>query len=257
MIKGKKSNIPKVTVITVTYNAETILEETLKSIINQNYNNLELIIVDGDSKDKTVDIIKKYERYITKWISESDKGIFDAMNKGIQMATGTWVNFMNAGDTFYSDNVLENITFKTFQENKVGLIYGNTCRGGVKITYPYSLESIKTGGMPACHQSMFFNRLLLNKDFFFKKKYDSLNRYGDVELVARLFTKNYKFEYIDRVIANFLLGGASTNISWITRYYKYKYILKYFGLGNFLKSLMILLNVTKAPLPIKKEYSIK
>ncbi len=84
--------------MTVTYNAEELLEETILSVINQSYKNIEYIIIDGASTDGTIDIIKKYEEKIDYWMSEPDEGIYFAMNKAIEKATGKWINFMNAGD---------------------------------------------------------------------------------------------------------------------------------------------------------------
>ena len=117
------TNYPKVSIITVVYNGIEFLEETIKSVIAQTYPNIEYIIVDGGSKDGTLDIIKKYEAHISKWISEPDKGIYDAMNKGIDLATGDWQNFLNAGDSFVDNNVLEKI-FTTNLEN-ITLVYGD------------------------------------------------------------------------------------------------------------------------------------
>ena len=97
-------NNPLISVVTVSYNAVTTIEKTILSVINQNYSNIEYIVIDGGSIDGTVDIIKKYADKITYWVSEPDKGIYDAMNKGIIVATGEWINFMNTGDTFYNEN---------------------------------------------------------------------------------------------------------------------------------------------------------
>ena len=96
-----------VTVVTVTYNAQDYLEKTIQSIISQSYSDIEYIIIDGGSTDGTLDIIKKYEKNITYWVSESDNGIYDAMNKGIKKASGEWINFMNAGDGFVDTNSIE------------------------------------------------------------------------------------------------------------------------------------------------------
>lgn len=99
----------RISVVTVVYNAATQLENTILSVLGQEIDNLEYIIVDGGSKDGTVDVIRKYEGRISKWISERDKGIYDAMNKGIRMATGEWIIFMNAADTFCHSKVLSTV----------------------------------------------------------------------------------------------------------------------------------------------------
>lgn len=90
--------IPKISIITVVFNANEVLEETIKSVLNQKHENLEYIIIDGGSTDGSLDVIKKYQDIISNWISESDNGIYDAMNKGIQMATGQYICFINSGD---------------------------------------------------------------------------------------------------------------------------------------------------------------
>lgn len=96
----------KISVITVCYNCVSVIEQTIKSVLEQTYPNIEYIIIDGGSMDGTVDIIKKYSDTVTYWISEPDNGIYDAMNKGIDMATGDYLNFMNAGDTFFEDKAI-------------------------------------------------------------------------------------------------------------------------------------------------------
>ena len=110
-------NNPLISVVTVSYNAVSVIEQTIFSVINQTYPNVEYIIIDGGSTDGTVDIIKKYADKITYWVSEPDKGIYDAMNKGIELATGEWINFMNAGDSFYSFSILELIFGQTIFSN--------------------------------------------------------------------------------------------------------------------------------------------
>ena len=98
----------KITIVTVCFNAEEILEQTMLSVLNQTYSDIEYLLIDGGSKDGTLDIIKKYSDRV-RWISEPDKGIYDAMNKAIKMASGEWINFMNAGDFFASTDVLEKV----------------------------------------------------------------------------------------------------------------------------------------------------
>lgn len=115
---------PKITVVTVCYNAAETIEKTILSVVGQTYNNIEYLIIDGGSKDDTLAIIKKYESNISKWISEPDKGIYDAMNKAIKMATGEWINFMNAGDCFATNDVLEKI-FNDEIPNNVKFLYSD------------------------------------------------------------------------------------------------------------------------------------
>ena len=161
------NSYPKVSIITVVYNGIEFLEETIKSVISQTYPNIEYIIVDGGSTDGTLDIIKKYEAHISKWISEPDKGIYDAMNKGIDLATGDWQNFLNAGDSFVDNNVLEKI-FTTNLEN-ITLVYGDIIairENGQKLNVN-AIElkddnSIKKG-MKVCHQAIFYNKNIMIK----------------------------------------------------------------------------------------------
>lgn len=118
-------NYPIISVVTVSYNTVATIEQTILSVINQTYPNIEYIIIDGGSTDGTIEIIKKYENRIHFWISEPDNGIYDAMNKGIDKATGQWINFMNAGDCFHDNKVLESLFGENNYDNCIA-IYGNT-----------------------------------------------------------------------------------------------------------------------------------
>lgn len=156
---------PLISVITVVYNAAQTLEPTMLSVINQTYKNVEYIIIDGGSTDGTVDIIKKYEDKIAYWVSESDKGIYDAMNKGIDRATGEWINFMNAGDSFATQDVLCTV-FERGHYNDIDIIYGNVYLiGQKKVGKIGNLNRIKYY-MPFCHQSCFVRtKLSKNRPF--------------------------------------------------------------------------------------------
>ena len=117
-------NKPLVTIVTVVFNGEQYIEETILSVINQKYKNIEYIIIDGGSNDNTINIIKKYEDLIDYWMSMDDDGIYDAMNKALKIAKGKWINFMNCGDSFCNNEVIENIEFSNY--SKYVMIYGNT-----------------------------------------------------------------------------------------------------------------------------------
>src|SRR3954468_18033565 len=114
----------KVSIITVTYNSAKYVEDCINSIIRQNYSNIEYIVVDGDSTDGTIDIIKKFSPHITKWISEKDNGMYDALNKGMRLATGDVVGILNSDDVLASADVISDIV-NCFKENNVDSLYGD------------------------------------------------------------------------------------------------------------------------------------
>jgi len=213
-MQKNNSRHPLISIITVVYNAEEFLEETILSVLNQNYQNIEYIIIDGGSNDLTLDIINKYQDKIDIFVSEKDKGIYDAMNKGIGLANGEWLNFLNAGDIFFGNDVLT----KVFEKKRTdcSFIYG-------KVDY-YSIEngSNQTLGkkvsvrdfqtsFPICHQSMFFNKEIFN----FFGRYDlNYKVTADYDLVIKIFKdRAVKKVYIDSVISKFLTDGFGFNNS--------------------------------------------
>lgn len=150
---------PCISIITVCYNAASIIEATICSVINQAYSNFEYIIIDGASKDGTPEIVRKYQRNShLKWFSsEKDNGIYDAMNRGIAHAEGDWVCFMNAGDSFASDHVLEDVFGQNNIDNRIKVILGNNInilKTGEYVNKPSSIDYIKRG-MICCHQATF------------------------------------------------------------------------------------------------------
>ena len=117
---------PKFSIITVTYNAGKVLEDTIQSVISQTYRNVEYIIVDGKSKDNTLEIVDKYRNHISKVVSEPDKGLYDAMNKGILLATGDYLCFLNAGDELHDNQTLQQIVHTLKGTALPDVIYGET-----------------------------------------------------------------------------------------------------------------------------------
>lgn len=117
---------PKFSIITVTYNAGAVLEDTIQSVITQTYRNVEYIIVDGGSKDHTLDIINRYREHIQILVSEPDKGLYDAMNKGIRLATGDYLCFLNAGDELHEDDTLQLMVHSITGTGLPDVLYGET-----------------------------------------------------------------------------------------------------------------------------------
>lgn len=194
-----------VTIVTVTYNAEELLEETIISVINQNYNNIEYIIIDGASTDGTIDIIKKYEDKIDYWNSEPDEGIYHAMNKAIKKASGKWINFMNAGDTFFDLQTVKYVM--KYKDDKVDLIYGDYI---VKETGLLNKARNTTQwyiGMPFCHQTLFTSTVIMKEELFDT----SFRLAADHNFIIKMYHNKKKFFYIDKVIAIFSEGGFADN----------------------------------------------
>lgn len=194
-----------VTIVTVTYNAENLLEETLLSVINQSYKNIEYIIIDGASTDKTIDIIKKYEDKINYWVSEPDDGIYFAMNKAIEKATGEWINFMNAGDTFFDLNTIQDIM--NLKSADAELLYGNLQFKGSKTQYRAQDKSKWYEYLPFNHQTLFTTTSLM-KEFPFNTCYRIA---ADQDFMIRMFHAEKNFFYIDRIIVLFSPGGYTSD----------------------------------------------
>lgn len=226
-------SLPKISIVTVVWNDAIGLERTIQSAINQTYENVEFIVIDGASTDGTVEVIKKYEEHIDYWVSEKDNGIYDAMNKGILAATGMWVNFMNAGDTFVDNNVLSNLKFENYLNDV--LLYGKKIQEG-KIIHPLPIEKLEIGEIHANHQSMFFNKEKLGNDLYYDLTYKI---YADYELANKIYL-NFKnlIKYIDIVVADFEGGGVSSVVSKQKRKDKYQILYKHYGLSGLVKGLI-------------------
>lgn len=160
---------PKFSIITVTYNAGKVLEDTIQSVIFQTYRNIEYILVDGGSKDNTLQIVSKYREHISKVVSEPDHGLYDAMNKGIRLATGDYLCFLNAGDELHENETLQKMVHSLHSQELPDVIYGETAivddQGHFlhmrRLSAPEHLnwKSFKQG-MLVCHQAFFARREL-------------------------------------------------------------------------------------------------
>lgn len=203
-----------ISVVTVSYNAASTIEQTILSIINQTYKNIEYIIIDGGSTDDTVNIIRKYADRIAYWVSEPDKGIYDAMNKGIDAATGEWVNYMNAGDVFIDNSVVSNLFQNSIADN-YGIVFGNTLflKGDKQIVVRYG-DDCPHKIMPSCHQSIFCRRSLLIK-YPFDLKYKIA---ADYNFFYQLSKTDVGRKYVDIVVSAYdALDGISSRNEWTTR----------------------------------------
>lgn len=184
---------PKITIITVCYNAESQIEDTILSVVNQSYSNIEYIIVDGASNDRTLDIVGKYRDKISIVVSEPDKGIYDAMNKGIRLATGTWINFMNAGDCFSNDDVVKFLVEEEIDD--CGVIFGawyQKYNNHLSFHSPFPFfenNKKKYRGMGFSHQSVFVKTNLALKYMFDT----SFKLCADYNMIWQLYYTEHSF----------------------------------------------------------------
>lgn len=202
----------KISIITVCYNSVDTIEETILSVLNQTYPEMEYIIIDGGSTDGTVDIIKKYSDRLAYWISEADGGIYDAMNKGIAVANGKYLNFMNSGDGFYNNNVLEKIIRKVngspdFIAGIAVIRKKRRVRGlWIPIRKNFTVPEIIRGGI-CNHQAC-----LIKKDLL-REGYDIEHRIIADELffVKKIVLEKAIYQPINVIISSYDSMGISSN----------------------------------------------
>lgn len=192
---------PKISVVTVCYNAIDSIEKTILSVINQTYQNIEYIIIDGGSTDGTVNIIKKYADYITYWVSEPDKGIYDAMNKSLNYLNGDFVLFLNSGDTFYTVETVSLVFSNHEYSKEIDVIYGDTkyiMKWGWYELIPDKIEKMSIR-CPFCHQSAFIRThsiLLYRYDIRYKFA-------ADYNLFHTMWKEGHKMTYVPITLSIF------------------------------------------------------
>lgn len=212
-------NKPKISVITVVYNGISYIESTILSVVNQDYSNFEYIIIDGNSSDGTIEVIRKYESKLAYWISEKDQGIYDAMNKGIDRALGDWIIFMNCGDFFYSPKVISNVFYENIADDISMLIGGASVRsewGNFNIKARPENQIWKS----FVHQSL-FSRIDLNRKYKFNLNFRAAS---DFDFVYNLFSKKYKSKSLDIIVSDILY--VSSGFSSINELCSKKEVLK-------------------------------
>ena len=200
----------KISIITISYNSENSISETFQSVKNQSFNNYEYLLIDGGSSDRTITIAKNQD-HITKIVSEPDKGIYDALNKGIKNATGDIIGFLHSDDTFYDENSLQKIA-NAFDDN-TDCVFGDLIYTDKdeKITRlwkgsDFVKGTFKKGWKPA-HPTFYCRRSVYEKWGLYD---DSFKIAGDFELMLRFFEKhNIRPKYIPHKLVNMKLGGVS------------------------------------------------
>lgn len=204
----------KITIITVVFNGEKTIARTLKSVIAQNHVGVEHIIVDGASTDGTLSVLEKFQKNISKLISEPDKGIYDAMNKGLKLASGEIIGILNADDYYANPNVLKDICH-IFESPEIDAVYGNveyfSSANPEYVIRIYSSahfhpDKLSIGVMPA-HPALFLRKRVYEKYGLFDINYKIA---GDFDLIARIFKDgNLKSIYVPRVLTRMQTGGVS------------------------------------------------
>lgn len=204
--------LPKISIITITFNSEKTIEETVKSVVSQDYPNLEYIIIDGASKDGTLAVIDNYKDKIAKIVSEPDKGISDAFNKGIRHATGDVIGIINSDDILLPGAL--NAVAAAYEE-EVGVYRGNIfvwdSESDSKMlaipTMEFPLHTFKK--RIVCHQSTFVKKSVYEKYGVFKTHFRYMM---DVDLLVRLYEAGVKFKYVPAELAMFRLGGVTSSL---------------------------------------------
>lgn len=199
---------PKISIIIVVFNGAKTIEKAIESILGQSWRNIEVIVVDGGSTDDTIKTLEKIQNSVLSWTSEPDKGIYDAMNKGVQKSTGEWIYFLGADDELYNNNVLTSV-FKGYDFENIGFIYGNVKSEAFKGVYDGEFDYIKLLKKNISHQAIFYHKSIFQKIGEFNLEYKS---HADWDFNLRCFeNKEIGIKYVDNIIARFGKGGISSN----------------------------------------------
>lgn len=223
---------PKFSVITVTYNAAAVLEDTIQSVITQTYHHVEYIIVDGGSTDGTLDIVAQYRDRIATVVSEPDKGLYDAMNKGMRLATGDYLCFLNAGDSFHEDDTLQSIAHSLTGSTLPDVIYGQTelvdSEGHFvrmrRLSAPEHLnwKSFRQG-MLVCHQAFFAKRTLA-------ESYDLRYRFSaDFDWCIRVMKRAQTLHNTHLTLIDYLEEGMTTRNRRASLRERFRIMVKHYG----------------------------
>lgn len=226
--------IPLVTIITVVYNNDIYLAETINSVLSQSYDNVEYIIIDGGSTDNTLNIIHQYETKIDYWLSESDRGLYDAMNKGIALASGELIGILNSDDLYFPDTV-STIVAAYQKSQQPCVIYGNL----LKFADEYKQVSLHQGNLTDSafksatisinHPTCFVHHTLYKKFGGFQPEYEVG---ADRELMMRFHSQGVNFIHIEQTLAKFRLGGT-TSVQSLSKIFRREIIQEYKLLNTY------------------------
>lgn len=203
----------RISIITISYNSGKTIEKTIQSVISQNYDNLEYIIIDGGSSDETMNIVSKYKESISYVVSEPDKGISDAFNKGIKTSTGEIIGIINSDDLLLP-NALETIneSYSEYIDVYVGgLRIFDPISDNCNIAYPSIKYSVKSRDMIVCHPSTFISRVAYDKFGLYKINYRYMM---DLDLLIRMSQGGASIKSINKVLAQFTCGGVTDNTNF-------------------------------------------
>jgi len=200
----------KISIITVCYNSSKTIERTINSVLKQKNKNIEYIIIDGASTDSTVSILNKYQNNISKIISEKDDGIYDALNKGVQLAKGDIIGFLHADDFYPSNNILSTVEDVFMDNEEINLAFGDVVfvnnEGGIIRYYSGKKFNFDIGIMPP-HPSVFIKKKCYDKFGYFNTKYKIAS---DYDLLFRFMSLHkLQYEYSKDIIVHMALGGVS------------------------------------------------
>lgn len=202
----------KISIVTVCLNAAHCIENAVQSVLSQTYEDIEYIIIDGNSHDKTLDVVNKYRDRISKIVSEKDNGIYDAMNKGIKIAKGDVLYFLNSDDKLYDEDVVSNIVKIFLQNPDAGIVYGNVKQislyeGAKVIKHPITISKKEDFLKQSIfHQSIFTKKWVFEEVGVFHPAYKI---YADYDWLLRAFSRSIKMVFVNRNIAFYDLQGMS------------------------------------------------
>ncbi|MGL5963563.1 MAG: glycosyltransferase family 2 protein [Fusobacteriaceae bacterium] len=232
-------NEVKISVITVCYNSEKTINQTIESLLNQSFQNFEYILVDGASNDKTLEIIQSYsDKFLEKginykYISEKDNGIYDAMNKGINLSTGEIIGIVNSDD-WYEKDALQNI-INVYLKEESDIIYGLLRTIDEDNNPEKIMGNYKSNGI-GVHPTVFVKKDIYNRYGVFNLDYRLA---ADTELLIRLSRENLKIDMIEKVITNFRITGATTKYEYLSKKESIQIEFKY---GRITKSKKVILD---------------